>query len=203
MPACRSSTAPGVSAAVSRASIAAVAGGLCLLMAGCAGPPEGSAPRAAANPAVIERPGLSDNDRRFLVEAAGAANYRLEAARLAAQRARDPMLRAYVALLAQQVRARSDELAALMRSRGLPWLDGVPADRRATLDALAALADEVFDRRFIDKVGIADHQSDLPLFEAASAALDDPALRAWAADMVLVLRQSLASALQLPVRLQA
>jgi putative membrane protein len=76
----------------------------------------------------------------------------------------------------------------------------VPAERRAVLDAMATLTVELFDRRFIDQIGIADHTADLALFETAARQASDPALRIWADRMVPVLRNHLDAAHQLPMR---
>ena len=142
---------------------------------------------------------LSESDRRFVLEAAGAGLYRLEAARIAELRATDPMLKAYAAMLVQQNSAANDELRTMAQSRGVVWLGGPPAVRRELLQkALADLTGEAFDRRFVELVGIADHQADLLLFEAAGRSIEDPTLRAWAERMVTALHHHLASARLLP-----
>lgn len=164
-----------------------------LLLAACAGnrhvdPPPELTPRA-----------LSESDRRFVLEAAASGLVRIEAARLAEQRATDPMLKAYAAMLVQQTGAANDELRALVQSRGIVWLGAAPAARRGVLQDLTGLAGDAFDRRFAEQVGVADHQADLLLFEAAGRSIEDPSLRAWVARMVPLLQQQLATAQQLPL----
>lgn len=167
---------------------------LCLGLTACAQsgtalPPAEKTPRA-----------LSESDRRFVLEAAGAGLYRLAAARIAELRATDPMLKAYAAMLVQQNSAANDELRALAQSRGVVWLGAPPAARRELLQkTLAGLAGEAFDRRFVEQVGVADHEADLLLFQAAGRSVEDPSLRAWAERTLAVLHQHLATARQLPL----
>lgn len=146
---------------------------------------------------------LSDADRRFAIEAAGFARYQVEAARLAERRASQPMVKAFAALLQQQHGAALAELETLLLTRSVPWTGGIPAERRSVLDALESLAAVVFDRRFVEQVGIADHQTAVRLFESAVRQLQDPALRDWTERTLPVLQNHLASAHQIPIRLQA
>jgi putative membrane protein len=165
-----------------------------LLLAACA------QPSPALPPAEKTPPALSESDRQFVLEAAGAGLYRLEAARLAELRATDPMLKAYAAMLVQQNSAANDQLRAMAQSRGVVWLGAPPAVRRELLQkALSGLSGEAFDRRFAEQVGIADHEADLLLFEAAGRSVEDPTLRAWAERMITALHHHLASARQLPL----
>lgn len=163
----------------------------CTLLPGGAEPPAERTPRA-----------LSESDRVFVLEVAGAGLYRLQAARLAEQRATDPMLKAYAAMLVVQTSAANEELRALAQLRGVVWLGAPPAGRRSVLHALADLAGEAFDRRFVEQVGVADHRADLLLFEAAGRSIEDPTLRAWAERMVSAMHKNLATAHQMPLLLR-
>jgi putative membrane protein len=174
---------------------------LALLVGACGQTPAPAAPR----PEVVAdaAPVLSEADRRFAIDAAGFARYQVEAARLAEQRASGPMVKAFAALLEQQHGAALAELETLLRSRSTPWVGGIPAERRSVLDALGSLAAVVFDRRFVDQVGIADHQAAILLFESATRNLQDAALRNWAERTLPLLQNHLASAQQIPIRMQA
>lgn len=160
-------------------------------------PAEASLPRTDA-----PRP-LSDADRAFVLDAAGAGLYQLEAARLAERHTRDPRVRSYAAMLQQQYSLANDELRALARGWGVAWPATLPPARQALLTALAALVPEFFDRRYVEQTGVADHQADLQLFEAAGRALEDAALRQWALRRVPVLQHHLAEAQKLPLTVQA
>lgn len=173
---------------------------LCLLLAGCSQAP---APVPVAREAVADvAPVLGDADRRFAIEAAAFSRYQIEAARVAEQRATSPMVKAFAALLVQQHGAALADLELLLRQRATPWVGGVPAERRSVIQALEALAPEVFDRRFVEQVGVADHQAAVLLFENASRTVQDPLLRSWTERTLPVLQNHLASARQLPLRIQ-
>lgn len=146
-------------------------------------------------------PPLSDSDRHFALQAAAAVQYQVEAAKLAEQRALDPQVRAYAALLMQENGRAIDEMKALVAPTDLTWIGDMPAERRAVLVAIASLPATIFDRRFIEQVGITDHEVDLALFEGASHSVSDQALRAWTEHMVPLLQQHLSVAQQLQVRL--
>ena len=179
-----------------------VIGLVALLGLGGCTPPR--APPAEASPTRTDAPRLlSDADRVFVLAAAGAGLYQLEAARLAEQHTRDPRVRNYAAMMQQQYSLANDELRALARSRGVVWPATLPPARQAVLTALAALVPEFFDRRYVEQTGVADHQADLQLFEAAGRALEDAALRQWALRRVPVLQHHLAEAQKLPLTVQA
>ena len=173
---------------------------LCLPLAGCShAPPPVPAQREVVADAA---PVLGDADRRFAIEAAAFSRYQIEAARVAEQRATAPLVRSFAALLVQQHGAALAELELLLRQRATPWVGGVPAERRSVIQALEALAPEVFDRRFVEQVGVADHQAAVRLFEVASRTVQDPLLRSWTERTLPVLQNHLASAHQLPLRMQ-
>ncbi len=184
---------------VAVAYLASAAAGL----GGCAEsplPPLSATERSAI---LADTATLSESDRRFVLKVASSGQYHAEVARLAEQRTQNPLVKAYAASLVQHHDRANVELKALVRARGMPWIDGFTAERRAVLDAMAALPLDLFERRFIEQVGIADREADVLIFEAASRSLDDAALRAWAARILPVLQQHLALARQLPVRVQA
>jgi len=186
------------------ALVTVVAAALGLLVGACAQAPP-TPPAPTTRPVVVAdvAPVLGDADRRFAIDAAAFSRYQVEAARLAEQRATAPMVKGYAALLLQQHGAALAELEALLRQRGTPWLGGVPAERRSVIEALQALAPEVFDRRFVEQVGVADHQAAVLLFEAAARTLQDAALRGWAERTLPLLHNHLATARQMPLRMRA
>ncbi len=192
---------PGARRTPGGAAAARVAGltvGLAALLAGCRLQPVAT-PQPSVSVADAPR-ALNEAERRFLLEAAGSGLYQVEAARLAEVRARDPAVKAYASMLAQQHSLANEELRRLAQARAVTWPGGPPAARQAVLQSLGALAAEAFDARFIQKVGIEDHQADLMLHEAASRNLEDRTLRAHAERMLPMLQNHLAAARQLPGR---
>jgi putative membrane protein len=187
-----------------RAPVTVAGAALVLLLVSCAHAPS-TPPARPTRPVVVADAALvlGDADRRFAIDAAAFSLYQVDAARLAEQRATAPMVKGYAALLAQQHGAALAELDVLLRQRGAPWVGGLPAERRSVIDALQALAPEVFDRRFVEQIGVADHQAAVLLFEPAVRTLQDAALRGWAERMLPWLHNHLAMARQMPPRMQA
>ena len=116
-------------------------------------------PAPAAPVALAEAAPLSETDRRFVAEAAASGLYRLEVARLAEWHSLNPLVKAYAALLAQQQATANEELQALVVRRRFIWPGGPPALRLAGLPALQALQGDAFDQRFVQQIGVADHQA--------------------------------------------
>lgn len=171
---------------------------LALGLAGCIAAPTSPPPPAAAAPAP-----LTEAERRFVLDAAAAAHYQVEAARLAELRAASPPVKAHATVVGQQHAVAVEELRLLMRGRDLAWVGGVAPDRRGVLDALAALSGTAFDRRYVEQVGVADLQRDLALVEAAARGLIDAHLRGYAERLMPMLQNHLATARALPLAADA
>jgi len=145
---------------------------------------------------------VAESDRQFLLQAAASGLYELEVARLAELRAINPMVKAYAAMLALHQTALNDDVKNLAATRGLVLPDGPDRERRDVIEALAALPPGVFDNRFVQQVGITDHQAEIVVFERASRGLSDAELRAWAVKALQARQQHLAAAQHLPQLVQ-
>lgn len=131
-------------------------------------------------------------ERAFLKQAAGANRFHADAARLAMVKSSDPGLRS-VALFALDERAIiGNELLRLLHQRGMaaPMLENA---HRKTLNRLGRLQARKFDREYLGATG-ASQKEEVEAYEKAVLALEDPALRAWIAGKLPVLRYALASA---------
>ncbi|MEO8653572.1 MAG: DUF4142 domain-containing protein [Ramlibacter sp.] len=168
--------------------------GIALLAAGCASmrAPASPAPQPAA---VDVAPRLSDAERAFMAAAAARGLYEVEVSRLAADRAVSPTVRSYARKVANRDSKAVDELAALMRAKGLQPPAGLAADKATKLHRLAALKPSAeFDRGYVRVVGVEDHMANIALFEKAQRETRDRDLRAWIDRMLPVLRADLRAA---------
>jgi putative membrane protein len=165
--------------------------------AGTAGPAArqggASAPRGAAAGGD-----LAITDRNFVTTAAMGGMFEAEAAKLAAQQATDPAVKAYASMVLDQHTKTNEELKQLAGARNVPLPAELPADKKAELKKLEQASGAAFDRTFVQEVGIKDHQDDIRSFEKASKDAKDPELRAWAAKTLPALRDHLAKAQTLP-----
>ena len=154
----------------------------------------------ADTPAVAA---MAEGDRRLVIEVAAGMVYPLEAARLAEQRTQHPQVLAYAALLVKEHTAAFDELQQLARERGLAVPEVPLPDQRRAVDALQSLTGEAFDQRFVQQIGVRQHEAVVGLCETLAARAVDAGLRGWAARQLPMLRQHLAAARRLPVTVQA
>ena len=162
------------------------------LLAACA-PLTG--PTSPAQPAVVSGPRLLDAERAFLVRAAAGGLYEAEVSRLAASRATSPRVRSYARMLADHHVQANQELAALMRAKGLQPPTGLAADKATKLHRLSALKPSAdFDLGYVRVVGVEDHMAMIATFERARREARDRDVRAWIDRTLPVLRSHLNAA---------
>ena len=74
----------------------------------------------------------------------------------------------------------------------------VPADKKKKMAMIENnRSGASFDRAFIQKVGVSDHQEDIKLFEMASRSAKDADVKAWATKTLPTLKEHLAEAQKL------
>jgi putative membrane protein len=151
----------------------------------------------SARGAVAAEP-ASPAEHRFVVEATTLALGTLEAARLAEQRALDAAVRVFAAKVAEEEARLLEDLRDYAQRRAIGLPDAPGPERRRTRAALAQLAGEAFDRRFVQQIGREDQQSMIEWWEFGAAQATDPDLHAWIERTLPRLRERLAAALQLP-----
>ncbi len=136
----------------------------------------------------------SRGDRGFIKEAAVDGMYEVEAAQIAARQASDPEIKAFAERLVKDHSAANDELKQLASARNIELDSKLPMTKRRAVDNLSKESGSEFDRDFITKAGIKDHESDIKKFEKASRDADDPEVRAWAQKILPTLREHLSMA---------
>jgi putative membrane protein len=123
--------------------------------------------------------------------------YEIEVSRLAAQRASNPRVRSLAQSLAAHRLAARRQLAALMRSRGVPVAARLTADKAGKLQRLQALPPSAqFDAAYVRVVGLEDDEQGIALLERARRETRDAALAAWIDRTLPVLRRDLQASRQ-------
>jgi len=133
-------------------------------------------------------------DRTFMTKAAGGGMYEVAVSKLAAEKATSPAVKDYAQMLVTDHTAANDQLKALAATKGVALPADMPADKKAKLNALAKTSGATFDRAYIDRVGITDHQADIRLFDTASRSAKDADVKAWAAKTLPTLKEHLTEA---------
>lgn len=138
-------------------------------------------------------------DKNFVSTAAVGGMFEVEASKLAAGKASDPAVKAFARMLIDHHTKLNNELKALVGSRGNAALPmQLPSDKQAELKKMQEASGAAFDRQYVQKIGLEDHQADIRAFEKASKDSKDPDLKAWAAKTLPTLREHLAHAKTLP-----
>src|SRR5688572_2936431 len=149
----------------------------------------------AAAAAVNLKPMAAEQreERRFLKDAAATSRFQSEAARLALGKSNDAGVRSFAATLINHHAAVTTTLQHMLHMRGMapPMLDN---EQRKTLNRLAKIHGNKFDREFMEEVGLKNQQLDVELYEKASLVVKDPALKAWIDRTVPTARYHLATA---------
>jgi putative membrane protein len=123
--------------------------------------------------------------------------YEIEVSRLAAQRASSPRVRSLAQALGAHRLAARRQLAALMRSRGLPVAAHLAPDKAGKLQRLQALPRSAqFDAAYVRVVGLEDDEQGIALLERARRETRDQALAAWIDRTLPVLRRDLQASRQ-------
>jgi len=152
----------------------------------------------SAGPSSSEGATLSAADRSFVTEAAGSGLYEVAVARLATEKASDPAVKDYAAMLLDHHRQANDKLKLVAKDKGITVPAEIPAAKQRKIDALSQASGAAFDRQFIQEVGLHDHKNDIALFEKASKNAKDSEVRSFAENTLPTLRSHLDSAQKLP-----
>lgn len=141
---------------------------------------------------------LSSSDKGFIKDAAVDGLYEVEIGKIASERASDPAVKSFAQMLVTHHSAANDELKQLASARNVEVPTELPMLKRRSVERLSKMSGSEFDREFVNKVAIKEHQKDIKRFEEASREAKDPEVRAWAAKTLPTLRQHLADAQKLP-----
>lgn len=135
--------------------------------------------------------GAMSADGSFMTKAAGAGLYEVEVSKLAQDRADAAEVKKFAEMLVSHHTAANGELKALAQARSVDLPGELPSDKKARIDSLSKLSGADFDKAFVQKVGIDDHQSDIALFKRTANSTGDAEVKAFAEKTLPVLEQHL------------
>lgn len=149
---------------------------------------------AAASAPFVKRLTLEQREEwRFLKDAAAAARFEFDASKLALSRSNDARVRSLAAALVNHHGNEQPRLARMLSARSMapPMLSN---DQRKSLNRLAKLHGDKFDRGWMEAVGLRSQQEAVAVYEKAAQSARDPALRSWIEQMLPSLRDQLQAA---------
>jgi putative membrane protein len=126
------------------------------------------------------RGGLSDADRRFVVEAAEGGQMEVELGQLAQQKASSDAVRQFGQRMATDHARAGQELAQLAAAKGVELPKQPARKTQMEKDRLSKATGAAFDREYVTMM-VKDHEKDVAAFRRQSQQARDPDLKAWAA----------------------
>lgn len=162
--------------------------------------------QAPAQPAVVVAPPApalpTAQERELLARLAESGLYDIEVSRLAAARATNPRVRAYAQALASNRLQSWQQLAGLMRMRGMPVPTSLAGAAATKLQRLAAVPpSRDFDAAYVRVVGVEDHAETIALLERTRLETRDAPLAAWIDRSLPMLRSDMQAANRLVAEL--
>ena len=130
---------------------------------------------------------LDRQERNFMAEVALAAVAEMRLGRKAMERAEDPAVRAYAGRRVEAHAAALERLRAIARHKGVTLPATLPPSEADRIGALEEAGGGRFDRGYMNAQEETLART-LKFYEASAQELDDPELRAFAADALPALR---------------
>ena len=134
-------------------------------------------PLGAATPALAAGT-LSSTDRDYLQDDAKGAAYELALAKLAAERASQPRVKAFAAGMASDHEAYNAALLALGKEKGLDLSKAMGTVDEVKLAAVKALSGSLFDKAFLEQAA-SINADDIKDADKEKTATADPQIKAF------------------------
>jgi putative membrane protein len=148
-------------------------------LAGCATRQDGSADM------------LSMQDRTFLENAAQGSFAEIQGSQLALEKSTNADVREFAQTMVKDHTAANQKLTALAGRKGYNPPTGPSVIQATELKGLGLLSGNTFDKAYVDRIGVAAHESTISQFEKASTGADDPDVRSFARNLLPSLRHHL------------
>lgn len=145
--------------------------------------------------AKVDEP-LVEADKRFITKAAEGSMEEIALATTVSQKATIPEVKSFADRMVSDHTKASDELKSLAAKKGVTLPSEMDKSQQSEQDKLAKLTGKKVDKEYATYT-VKDHEKDLKEFQKAATDSKDPDVKAWAAKMVPILEDHLATAKQL------
>lgn len=139
---------------------------------------------------------LSSQDKTFLTKAASGSRAEVQLGRLAERKAANPAVKEFGRWMATDHRLANKRLMAIGRTLGQPVQPRLSQKDAALKDRLQGLSGTQFDRQYMQAM-VQDHRKDIEAFQQEEQNGQARPLKAFARNMLPVLKQHLKEAQQL------
>lgn len=137
---------------------------------------------------------LTDDEQDFLEDAIQGSYAEIEGSKLALEKTEDAQVRQFAEMMIADHQRMADEATALARTKGMSPPDGPSVMQTTEITALRALTGGAFDAMYVNRIGVAAHESTVEMFEQASQDVQDPDLQAMISETLPKLREHLTMA---------
>jgi len=122
---------------------------------------------------------FNQTDKKFVMDAANAGVYQVQAAQVAEKRAQDPKVRAYAKTLIEQREKSNAALEKLAASRSMELPRELQHELRRRVRSLEEDKPEKVDREFVKNIGLDDSEKNIERFQRARERVKDPQLKTF------------------------
>lgn len=161
-------------------------------LAGCAQKGGGSTSSATGMSASGSQ--VAKADQKMMNDIVEANLAEIETGKLALEKSQNTHIRAFAQKMIDDHTSAMQALQALARTKGIDLPKETDLQHKAMATGLSALSGDTFDRRYLQHIGVADHQRTLDLLKQTIQSTNDRDLRAHATQMLPVVEQHLALA---------
>lgn len=134
---------------------------------------------------------LTHDEQGFLEDAIQGSYAEIEGSRLALEKTEDPRVRDFAQSMIDDHQKMVDEATALARKKGMTPPDGPSVMQKTEVTALKVLTGGAFDAMYVNRIGVAAHESTVEMFEKASQNVQDSDLQAMITETLPKLREHL------------
>lgn len=134
---------------------------------------------------------LAHEDSRFLKNAIQGSHAEILGSQLALDKTKDADVRAFAQKMIDDHGKMVEEAGNLANKKGMTPPTGPSVIQSTEITALKALSGGAFDAMYVNRIGVASHESTVKMFEKAAHDAKDPDVKAMAAKTLPKLREHL------------
>lgn len=120
---------------------------------------------------------LTEDEQNFLENAIQGSYAEVEGSKLALEKSEDEDVRHFAQMMIEDHQTMLDEARSLAEQKGISPPDGPSVMQVTEITALRALMGGAFDAMYVNRIGVAAHESTVEMFEQASQQVQDRELR--------------------------
>ncbi len=138
-----------------------------------------------------QRDAREREDMGFLENAAQGSFAEVEASKLALEKSESQDVKDFAQKMIDDHQKMLDRITALAKAKGQELPDGPSIMQKTEITALKALSGGAFDAMYVNRIGVAAHESTVEMYEEANQETEDPEVKALIGELLPTLREHL------------